>query len=304
MPLTTARRSPRRPLQRRRRRIPPGPYRRLMSPRPSHAVEQYFLLCLTRVAAAFAKAVGPVVLPAAKKIGLPDVTKRTDASDDDDDEDLDEDETEDDGLTQAEIDDLVRRARDAAEEARDDDDIEKSSETASKRAVLHSQKEFERIGLRLPKHSAEPKLKWLADGWRRDNVARIKGMQSSQLDKIERLLRDGQGMRHETLAKELERQLKDVTVSRCERIARSQTLRLNGQITRERQTAYGIEKFIWSTSQDERVREEHAVLEGEEFTWEDGDPEEGFPGDAEQCRCTAFPVLPELDDDDTEDDDA
>lgn len=268
-----------------------------MSPHASHAAEQIFHRCLMRVAAAFAKAVGKIVYPQMAKYAKPDPTTRTDADDDEDDDTEDEDDGND-------VSAIAAQMRSAAAKALPENDIRASSDTAAKRSLLHSQKEFVRIGITLPKGSSEPKLKWLSDGWRTDNVARIKGMQANQLDKIEKLLAEGQGMRHETLAKEIARQVEDVTASRCEQIARSQTLRLNGQITRERQTAYGIEQFIWSTSQDERVREEHADLEGETFDWDEGDPEEGFPGDSENCRCCAFPLLPELSDDDSEGDEA
>lgn len=85
----------------------------------------------------------------------------------------------------------------------------------------------------------------------------------------------------------------DVSESRAELIARDQTLKLNGAITEIRQTNAGVEQYIWSTSQDERVREEHASLEGETFSW-DSPPEVGHPGEDFQCRCVALPVIEEL----------
>lgn len=85
----------------------------------------------------------------------------------------------------------------------------------------------------------------------------------------------------------------DVSESRAELIARDQTLKLNGAITEMRQTNAGIDSYIWSTSQDERVREEHAVLEGQTFSW-DSPPEPGHPGEDYQCRCVALPVIAEL----------
>lgn len=90
----------------------------------------------------------------------------------------------------------------------------------------------------------------------------------------------------------------DVTKSRASLIARDQTLKLNGAVTRERQTASGIDKYIWSTSLDGRVRDEHKELEALTFSWNDP-PEPGHPGEDFQCRCVAIPVLPE--DDETDD---
>jgi SPP1 gp7 family putative phage head morphogenesis protein len=85
----------------------------------------------------------------------------------------------------------------------------------------------------------------------------------------------------------------DVAESRAELIARDQTLKLNGQITATRQMRAGVERYTWSTSQDERVREAHAELEGQTFSWS-GPPEVGHPGQDFQCRCVAVPVVEEL----------
>ena len=62
----------------------------------------------------------------------------------------------------------------------------------------------------------------------------------------------------------------------------------------------GITQYIWRTSRDERVRESHLVLEGKTFSW-DSPPDVGHPGQDINCRCTAEPVIPGLEDDDDED---
>ncbi len=85
----------------------------------------------------------------------------------------------------------------------------------------------------------------------------------------------------------------DVSESRAELIARDQTLKLNGSLTEIRQTNAGVTSYTWSTSNDERVREEHAVLEGQVFSW-DAAPAVGHPGEDFQCRCVALPVIDEL----------
>lgn len=102
------------------------------------------------------------------------------------------------------------------------------------------------------------------------------------------------GVRVEVLkARLLERA--DVSESRAELIARDQTLKLNGQITATRQQRAGVEEYVWSTSQDDRVRETHAELEGQRFSWL-APPEPGHPGQDFQCRCVAIPVgIDELD---------
>lgn len=87
----------------------------------------------------------------------------------------------------------------------------------------------------------------------------------------------------------------NVSESRAELIARDQTLKLNGQVNQIRQTAAGIASYVWSTSHDERVRPEHAELDGQEFTWASGGaPDIGHPGEDIMCRCVAIAVTPDL----------
>lgn len=98
-----------------------------------------------------------------------------------------------------------------------------------------------------------------------------------------------EGRRWEDLRDELLERA-DVSESRAELIARDQTLKLNGAINRARQEGAGIDRYVWSTSGDERVREEHDALDGETFSW-DSPPEPGHPGQDFQCRCVAIPVI-------------
>lgn len=86
----------------------------------------------------------------------------------------------------------------------------------------------------------------------------------------------------------------EVSESRAELIARDQTLKLNGAITESRQKSAGVTQYVWSTSQDERVRPSHKVLEGTLQDW-NVPPPPGHPGKDFQCRCVAIPYIPELD---------
>ncbi len=86
----------------------------------------------------------------------------------------------------------------------------------------------------------------------------------------------------------------NVSVSRAELIARDQTLKTNAAITQTRQVQAGVEYYEWSTSLDERVRDEHRALEGQRFAW-NNPPSVGHPGEDFQCRCVAIPVIPEAD---------
>ena len=77
-------------------------------------------------------------------------------------------------------------------------------------------------------------------------------------------------------------------------IARDQVSKLNGQLTRVRQTSLGVKSYIWRTSLDERVRPTHISKEGKEFNWNEPPSDTGHPGEDYQCRCYAEPVLEKL----------
>jgi SPP1 gp7 family putative phage head morphogenesis protein len=110
-----------------------------------------------------------------------------------------------------------------------------------------------------------------------------------------------------------------VSQSKADLIARDQVLKLNGQVTRERQKASGITEYIWTTARDERVRgnpnglypnssHDHYSLDGTRQRW-DAPPQvaddgtTAHPGEDYQCRCVAAPVLSFLDDPDLADED-
>lgn len=50
------------------------------------------------------------------------------------------------------------------------------------------------------------------------------------------------------------------------------------------------DEFIWMDCRDERVRPEHAALNGKKFTWEKG-ANGNYPGKDFKCRCIARPVF-------------
>ena len=86
----------------------------------------------------------------------------------------------------------------------------------------------------------------------------------------------------------------DIGENRARLIARDQVASYNGSLTEERMLANGVDKFIWSTSLDERVRASHAELEGQVFEWANPpivDGEEATPGIPVNCRCVAITVI-------------
>lgn len=134
---------------------------------------------------------------------------------------------------------------------------------------------------------------------RAENVRLIKAATVEYFDQVEDILTDpaNEGLAVDELAALLEER-GGVSESRAELIARDQTTKLNGALNQMRQEGAGIERYVWSTSRDERVRPTHAELEGTEQAWDDPpdiDGEALNPGEDIQCRCVALPVLPDLD---------
>ena len=100
-----------------------------------------------------------------------------------------------------------------------------------------------------------------------------------------------QGGTVEQLREDLSRAF-DIEANRAQLIARNEVANYNSALNEFRQEEAGIDEYIWRTSQDERVREEHAALEGQIFRWSDPGPDEGqHAGYPINCRCTAEPVL-------------
>jgi SPP1 gp7 family putative phage head morphogenesis protein len=124
---------------------------------------------------------------------------------------------------------------------------------------------------------------------------------------VERVLSQplDEGVRVEEIRKQLQERL-GIEKRRAQLIARDQTLKLAGQLAEARQTQAGIRRYVWTTSADERVRPDHADLDGRTFEW--AEPpivdkrtgRRGHPGEDFQCRCTADPVLDDLEPEETE----
>ena len=74
------------------------------------------------------------------------------------------------------------------------------------------------------------------------------------------------------------------------RLTRDQTSKTMAQFSQARQEQAGVERYIWSTAGDERVRPTHEDNDGGEFRW-DSPPSTGHPGEDFQCRCVAEPIF-------------
>lgn len=140
---------------------------------------------------------------------------------------------------------------------------------------------------------SEPFLKPLAEGWISENTALIKSLPTRLHPELEGIVR--RGVMNGASVKDLTEQIKaryGVTDYRAKLIAQDQTLKLNADLTRYRLQSVGVERYIWRSVQDSRVRPEHADRNGNEYTWKEGAGGE-HPGQPVRCRCRAEAIWDE-----------
>lgn len=141
-----------------------------------------------------------------------------------------------------------------------------------------------------PRTFQDRNLSGQVNNWVSGAVSYLVDAESQLLDAVERAVLEGGDV-----AAAIEERGR-VSTSRAKLIARDQVANLNREVSRYRQQAVGVTEYRWVTSMDERVRPEHASLNGKKFRWDDPPPE-GHPGEAIQCRCVARPLPPDGDED-------
>lgn len=140
------------------------------------------------------------------------------------------------------------------------------------------------------------------EGWVKQNVSLIQGLQEQQLSKIEQIIEGARGRTTKEISDALLREL-DITAQRAEFIASDQVLKLNAQITQDAHKQSGVRRYKWISMEDSKVRNMHRDLHqrslmGETFDYDDPpeSEEDGSshnPGEGYGCRCQAQPVLDE-----------
>jgi SPP1 gp7 family putative phage head morphogenesis protein len=156
----------------------------------------------------------------------------------------------------------------------------------------HNARQLKVVGV--PTHS----LGAPEDAFRDRNLALIKKLDAQQVTELRAILEDAQrnATRVELLRAQIQERF-DVAKSHADLIARDQTLKLNGDLTRYRQQSAGISHYEWSTSNDERVRPDHADLDGTIQDWnfppvtDERTGARNHPGGDYQCRCVGLPII-------------
>lgn len=138
----------------------------------------------------------------------------------------------------------------------------------------------------------------ILEQWVQDNVDLIKTIPHETLGRMQEVVLksylDGKSVTE--IAKDIQHEYQ-VTKSHARLLARDQTGKLNAQITRHQQKSAGVNRYIWRTAGDGRVRDSHRALNNTPHSWNDPpvvDTKTGrraHPGEDYQCRCVAIPVF-------------
>ncbi len=125
-----------------------------------------------------------------------------------------------------------------------------------------------------------------------ENVALIRSIPEEYFKKIETLVYSSttQGNTAGSMIKQIQK-IGRTTTKRAKLIARDQSSKLNSVLNQQRQQNLGVEEYVWRTSGDERVRENHRAKNGKTFRWDKPPKDTGHPGQDIQCRCVAQPII-------------
>lgn len=130
-----------------------------------------------------------------------------------------------------------------------------------------------------------------ARSWAEGIIGRGRSIERAYLGNVDEAVRvaqrEGQGASR--LAQTLQKKF-GMAKARSRFVARDRMGSLNASITRSKHTRLGFQFYRWVTSDDSRVRPEHAALHDTIRPWASPHPTEGHPGDAPNCRCVAIPV--------------
>lgn len=196
-----------------------------------------------------------------------------------------------------EVRDLVDLARTRIAEAITTDDLDRLARQFADRTATFNKAQLSRqleAALGTDVFIADRRLRPLVDAFVDVNVGLIKDIGDKLANDIEQTtMRAIQaGTLHGDLATELESRF-GIAEDRAKLIARDQVGKAYGQINAARQRELGVDKFIWRTVHDDRVRDEHDARDGE--TYDYNDPPDGeLPGEPINCRCYAEPVLDDI----------
>ena len=135
------------------------------------------------------------------------------------------------------------------------------------------------------------------------NAKLIQTVPETMAERLSAKMAKGQiaGKRPEELMKDIQREFPRLSAVQARRIARTETSKASTAITRVRSESAGLLWYVWCTSDDSRVRDSHAKMDGVIVSWkEPPSPEElvrepsyghYHAGEIFNCRCYAAPLV-------------
>lgn len=157
----------------------------------------------------------------------------------------------------------------------------------------------------------QPYLRDQLDLFARQNAQLITSIPEQDLVQVSGIIERGlqEGRRFTEVARDIQKRF-GITSRRANLISRDQTTKLNSSLTKLRQQSAGIETYRWQTSNDERVRESHRIMDGRVCSWSDptiwlnertgkwekrpSTATQEHPGQPIQCRCVAIPRMEDI----------
>ena len=147
-----------------------------------------------------------------------------------------------------------------------------------------------------------PKLQDLLNASIADNARLITTIPEQYLNQVQSIVMSNMrsGLRPSAITKQLSEQF-GITKRRAALIARDQTSKANGELSKQRQEDTGFKYFKWQTSENIRVRDSHDDISDEDigfgkgvYKW-DNPPKNDkgvsiIPGSEINCICVAIPV--------------
>lgn len=102
------------------------------------------------------------------------------------------------------------------------------------------------------------------------NAQLIANMTTNEIERVSGIVQRAmqEGSSYESVIENIEKSF-GITRRHAKLIARDQTSKLNGSLTKLRQQESGVTEYRWQTSGDERVRPDHRALDGKICRWDD-----------------------------------
>lgn len=150
----------------------------------------------------------------------------------------------------------------------------------------------------IPPKMTQTQINMLAADWGQNLDLYVRGWANENILKLRQMVQANAfgGRRAEALVEAIQHNYQ-VSKRKAEFLARQETSLLMSKFHEGRFIESGMPEYKWSTSHDERVRHDHALLDGTIHRWDDPPVcdravgRKGNPGEDFGCRCIALPII-------------